>query len=164
MEHTRATADRLAAFTELDPAGGGESPHRSVADFVDEGMQHHRASPEELLRDRAVPAEAKVLYGWLRGAEPGPLSAPSLLEDLADALAESRRERARLERRTEELGAEIGGLREELAAADARLAATCADLQRHRNWLEGIQTSASWRLTLPLRRAKGLVVRGGRQR
>jgi hypothetical protein len=43
---------------------------------------------------------------------------------------------------------------QELRAAEERLAATSAELERHRAWLQGLEGSASWRLTAPLRSLK----------
>jgi len=43
---------------------------------------------------------------------------------------------------------------EELRSAQRQVIALEAELDRHRGWLEGMKTSASWRLTAPLRSAK----------
>lgn len=49
---------------------------------------------------------------------------------------------------------ELSESREQLAAAQRESSELTAELQRHRAWLEGIQRSASWRLTAPLRTLK----------
>jgi hypothetical protein len=43
---------------------------------------------------------------------------------------------------------------QELRQAQERLAATSAELEHHRTWLHGLERSASWRLTAPLRSLK----------
>ena len=53
-----------------------------------------------------------------------------------------------------ERAAENEGLRQQLDAQDAALRQAEEDLARHRAWLDGIQGSASWRLTAPARAAK----------
>jgi len=50
--------------------------------------------------------------------------------------------------------AENEELRQQLDARDAALRRAEEDLTRHRAWLDGIQGSASWRLTAPVRAAK----------
>jgi hypothetical protein len=53
-----------------------------------------------------------------------------------------------------ERAAENEELRQQLDARDAALRQAEEDLARHRAWLDGIQGSASWRLTAPVRTAK----------
>ncbi len=53
-----------------------------------------------------------------------------------------------------ERAAENEELRRQLDARDAALRQAEEDLARHRAWLDGIQGSASWRLTAPVRAAK----------
>jgi Methyltransferase domain len=43
---------------------------------------------------------------------------------------------------------------EELRSAQQQVIALEAELDRHRGWLQDMKTSASWRLTVPLRKAK----------
>ena len=50
--------------------------------------------------------------------------------------------------------AEIEELRQQLDTRDAALRQAEEDLAQHRAWLDGIQASASWRLTAPVRAAK----------
>jgi hypothetical protein len=72
---------------------------------------------------------------------------------LAEALAQADSDIGSLRARL----AERESLAEELAAAQARLAACRAESAQLRTDLEGVTGSASWRLTSPLREALSLV-------
>lgn len=57
---------------------------------------------------------------------------------------------------------EMAEVKQELGARDRELRQAQEDLLAHRAWLDGIQASASWRLTAPLRLAKRRLVNGRR--
>jgi SAM-dependent methyltransferase len=52
---------------------------------------------------------------------------------------------------------EVGALKQEIRARDGKLHAAEQNLVLHRSWIDGIQGSASWRLTAPARAAKRLL-------
>jgi len=83
------------------------------------------------------------------------------LRQLRDEAAELRRSHAQLADQVKpthkQLGqplAEMGDLQRELRARDQKLRQAEEDLLAHRAWLDGIQASASWRLTAPARALK----------
>jgi hypothetical protein len=163
----REAVERLARFAghelaELDP-----DVRARIDEFIQADLWHHRSSLADVLCDPATPAEAQTLYRWLHDGDGSPTAPPGLLDGLAEGLADSRRERARLQGQAEPLREEVRDLTARLAASDtelagvrARLADVEQELELHKAWLDGIQRSASWQITAPLRRAKSLARRG----
>jgi hypothetical protein len=156
--------ERLKAFI------GGEQPdgwEERARDFLDAGLRHHQRSPDALLHDERVPVEVRAFYALL----------PKDTIDRATAhvlsgLWSGFQRRAALELEAEHDRAETGALREEvtmlhaeqaalraaLTKAGAEIAQGHADVERlesdlaaHRDWLDDVQSSRSWRLTAFLR-------------
>ena len=104
----------------------------------------------EDLRKRVAQAERATEQALERAAEAGralldaearAAAAQASAAVHEDALAESRRSRADVEQRH---AREVEELRAEIARLEG-------ELEKHRQWLVSIQSSASWRITKPLR-------------
>lgn len=77
------TAARLARFVGCEPPEPDGEAERQIAEFVEEGLWHHRTAAAEVIRDPQVPADACGLYvavealreeaaRGLTGGNPGP--------------------------------------------------------------------------------------------
>jgi hypothetical protein len=134
---------RVADFIEPEPQRRPDGWEAAARSFVDSGLRHHRQGPGDLATDAEVPPEVRLFYLALRqgSSEASPIE--PILPELLDVAEERRSLRARVEAGEREL---------ETALASAK--ARESELLQHRAWLTQIQSSASWRLTAPLRRAK----------
>jgi hypothetical protein len=133
---------RLHAFLNGPDAPLGDDVRREILSFFQPGL---RRQDDGSLPQLELPVEVRAMDALLRllaAVEPGAAAArPG--EELAMSL-----DRTLEERRATE------------AAADAREAGLHAQLEQHRRWLEAVTSSASWRITAPLRAAKHRLQRG----
>jgi chromosome segregation ATPase len=106
-----------------------------VSDDLRKRVAQAEHAAEQAL-ERAAEAGRALLDAEARAASDR--AAAALHED---ALAESRRGRALVEERH---AREVEELRAEIARLEG-------ELEKHRQWLVSIQSSASWRITKPLR-------------
>ena len=129
------------------------------------------------LLDRRTAADA-ILYEHVLVREGWHTAAVRRLRDaafaeqlvtLGDVSGVSAAEAADLRRRLAEREREVSDLHAELAERDAQTRVLSdegerlrTDLARHQGWLDAIQSSASWRLTEPLRGAKRALSRSRR--
>lgn len=138
FEDTEGVLTRLADFVEPDPHRRPPDWREQATAFLETGLRHHSTSADELAGDASVPPAVRIFYLALRagrGSEPLERALPALL-----GLTEQH-ERA-------------------LAEAEARAAAAEADRDQQRQWLDDVQSSTSWALTAPLRRARRMLRAG----
>jgi hypothetical protein len=140
------TAERHAGVSDLPPLG--RITPRTIALLED------RTTADAIVYQRILGEKGWAVEDARRLSDAAFSAQLARLGDLAGSRA----------RAAEELSAAIARRDDDLQAVSARLRETEADLDRHRGWLAGVQSSASWQMTSPLRNAKRIVRRrrGGR--
>jgi len=127
--------------------------------YRDDGLRHHAHSDADLARDSRVSAELRLFWAALRSTR----GAPEIL-DLLPELEDGRSQRRQLLADRESMGDELrkaGDTIDQLEVERGRLAAEVegleAAIERERGYRQAVETSASWRLTAPLRTLKRIV-------
>jgi hypothetical protein len=166
LEDTGRQLTRLGAFALGADATVTADAGRASDSIVESSLRHH-ATQADPMDDAELPVEAGLLYKLIRSAGSStdedrgrPLLAGETLDRLARRLLDARSVGQRLEREN----AELGTLRTEAlelrsAADEARGRAVALEDERARcgRRLRAIEDSLSWRITRPLRAAKGVV-------
>jgi hypothetical protein len=154
FEETDRQLARLADFIAPNVQARPEGWEEEARAFLEARLRHHAGSAAELAEDPRVPVEVSVFYLALRRAvasgDSGALE--TALPGLLDLSEHARATGARLERTERELGEATG-----------RIAVLEAELRAHREWLDGMNGSVSWRITTPLRAAKRVLASGAQR-
>lgn len=175
----RTEIERLAGFLGLDEASLQKRVDDAVP-VVTRDLRHHSTSVVELAADPGMPAEARTLFLALRAAEEARRSKPGdetrmlarAVERVAPELWWVNRLAARSAYDAEQARREAAAALDEAAALRARLdeserehgrrlqelehglTAAAEEARREASTRAALESSASWRLTAPLRMAK----------
>jgi hypothetical protein len=149
--------ERVATFVLGAEADEPAAWRDQAVAFIDTALRHHRASVADVAASSELEPEIRTFYVALRQANRagGDAAVEGLLPELDDAF------RTRIRHASEHTLAteRVSALENENAVLRVQVARQARELEDHQIWLDGMNSSLSWRITSPLRTAKRVAQR-----